>query len=173
MRVTFSQPVSEPKPRADQCCKTQRYIEKANNSIYMLASVRRSSVIFLSLLLTYAGVAWAFQTCLFHADHSDHATPAHRSDSQALVNHNDSRDSSVPVIHCTSVSQAVGPAVRAASAEISRLDKGVALHMVSLPDAVTVVVRNNLWLEAVFKRIVTGSLPIDLARHLFLSVLQI
>jgi hypothetical protein len=141
--------------------------------MYMLASVRRSSVIFLSLFLTYAGVAWAFQTCLLHSDHSDHATRAHRSDSQALVNQNDSRDPSVPVIHCTSVSQDVGPAVRAASAEISRLDKGVALHMVLLPDALAVMLRNDLWLEAVFKRSVAVSLPIDFARHLFLSVLQI
>jgi hypothetical protein len=67
----------------------------------------------------------------------------------------------------------VGPAARIASLEIPRSDKGVALHMLSFPDAVSAALKNNLWLDAVFRRIVTISLPIDLARHLFLSVLQI
>jgi hypothetical protein len=67
----------------------------------------------------------------------------------------------------------VGPAARLASAEIPRSDKGVAIYMVSLRDPVSAMLRNNLWLEAVFKRIVTVSVPIDLARHLFLSVFQI
>jgi len=67
----------------------------------------------------------------------------------------------------------VGPAGRIASAEIPRSDKGVALDMVSFPYAVSATLRNDLWLEAVFKRIVTVSLPIDFARHLFLSVIQI
>ena len=141
--------------------------------MYMLASVRRSSVILLSLFLTYAGVAWVFETCLRHDGHSDYATSEHHFDSQALVSHDDSRDSSVPVIHCTSVTQRVGPAARMASAEIPRLDKGVALHKVFLTDTVPAVLGKNLWLEVVFKRIVAGSLPIDFARHLFLSVFRI
>jgi hypothetical protein len=147
-------------------------IEKTNNSMYMLASVRRLSVIFLSLLLTYAGVAWAFETCLRHDGHSDHATPEHRSDLQALVSHDESRDPSIPVIHCKSVTQRVGPTARMASAEIPRSDKGIALHMGSLTDTVPGVLR-NVWREAVFKRIVAVSLPIDFARHLFLLVLRI
>jgi hypothetical protein len=152
----------------------QKVIEKANNSVYMLASVRRSSVIFfLSLFLTYAGVASAFETCLRHDGHSDHATSKHRFDPQALVSHDESQDPSIPVIHCTSVTQRLGPAARMASAEIFRSDKSVALHMVSLPDTVSAVLRKDLWLEAVFKRIVAVSLPIDFARHLFLSVLRI
>ncbi|HEX9274279.1 MAG TPA: hypothetical protein VGA01_18945 [Candidatus Binatia bacterium] len=108
-----------------------------------------------------------------HDGHSDHRVAEDHHNSEALPQHTHPEDQSVPVIHCTLLIHQVGPAVQVASAEIPRTDKGVALHMVSLPDAVTVVVRNNLWLEAVFKRIVTGSLPIDLARHLFLSILQI
>jgi len=57
--------------------------------------------------------------------------------------------------------------------EIPRSDKGVALDMVFLPYAVSATLRNDLWLEAVFKRSGTFSLPIDLARHLLLSILQI
>jgi len=45
--------------------------------------------------------------------------------------------------------------------------------VVSFPYAVSATPRNDLWLEAVFKSIVTFSSPIDLARHLFLSILQI
>lgn len=130
-------------------------------------------IILLSLLLLYGGVAWALEACLRHDGHYDHASSEDRSDSQAFVSHDDSRDASVPVIHCTPVTEQVGPAARMASAEIPRSDKGVALHMVSRPDPVSPVLGNNLWLEAVFKRIATISLPFDLARHLFLSVLQI
>ena len=141
--------------------------------MYILASVRKLSVIFLSLFLTYAGVAWALEACLRHDGHSDHSTFENRSDFHAQVVHDHSQAPSLPVIHCTSVTHQVGPAARIASAEIPRSDKGVALHMVSLPDAVSAVLRNDLWLEAVFKRIVTVSLPIDFSRHLFLSVIQI
>ena len=108
-----------------------------------------------------------------HDGHSDHRVTKDQHNSEALSHHTHSEDQSVPVIHCTLLIHQVGPAVQVAATEIPRLDKGVALHMISLPDAVTVVVRNNLWLEAVFKRIVTSSLPIDFARYLFLSVLQI
>jgi len=151
----------------------QSCIEKANNSMYMLASVRKLSVVCLSLFLTYAGVAWALEACLRHDGHSDHSTFENHSDSHSSVGHDHSPDPSLPIIHCTSVTHQVGPAARIASAEIPRSDKGVALDMVSFPYAVSATLRNDLWLEAVFKRIVTFSSPIDLARHLFLSILQI
>jgi hypothetical protein len=141
--------------------------------MHILASVRKLSIIFLSLFLTYAGAAWALEACLRHDDHSDHATLQQSSHSHALADHDSSQDPSVPVIHCTSLIQQVGPAARIASAEISRPDKVFAFHMGSFPDAVSTTLRNDLWLEAVFKRIVTFSSPIDLARHLFLSVLRI
>jgi len=141
--------------------------------MYMLASVRKLSVVCLSLFLTYAGVAWALEACLRHDGHSDHSTFENHSDSHSSVGHDHSPDPSPPIIHCTSVAHQVGPAARTASAESPRSDKGVALDMVSFPYAVSATIRNDLWLEAVFKSIVTFSSPIDLARHLFLSILQI
>jgi len=141
--------------------------------MYMLASVRKLSVICLSLFLSYAGIAWALHACLRHDGHSDHSTFENRSDFHAQVGHDHSPDPSLPIIHCTSVTHQVGPAARIASTEIPCSDKGVALHLVSFPYTVSATLRNDLWLEAVFKRIVTFSLPIDLARHLFLSILQI
>ena len=141
--------------------------------MYMLASMRKLSVVCLSLFLTYAGVAWALEACLRHDGHSDHSTFENHSDSHSSVGHDHSLDPSAPIIHCTSVVHQVGPAARIASAEIPRSDKGVALDMVFFPYAISAPLRNDLWLEAVFKRIVTFSSPIDLARHLFLSILQI
>ena len=141
--------------------------------MYKLASVKRSSAIFLSLLLTYAGVAWSFETCLRYDGHSDHAVVENHSDFHGQVGHDHSPESSLPIIHCTSVTPQVGPVARLASAETPRSDKGVALDRVSFSYAVSATIRNDLWLEAVFKRIVTISLPIDLARQLFVSVLQI
>ena len=152
---------------------SETHIEKAHNSMYTSASVRRSSVIFLSLFLTYAGVAWALEACLRHAGHSDHSTFENRSDFHAQVDHDHSQDPSPPIIHCTPVTHQLGPAARIASAEILRSDRGVAVAMVSFPYTVSATLRNDLWLEAVFKRIVSFSLTIDLTRRLFLSVLRI
>ena len=141
--------------------------------MYILASVRKLSVVFLSLFLTYAGVAWALEACLRHDGYSDHSTFENHFDSHSSVGDDHSPDPSLPIIHCTSVAHQVGPAARLASAGIPRSDKGVVLDMVSFPYAVSATIRNDLWLEAVFKRIVTFSSPIDPARHLFLSILQI
>jgi len=141
--------------------------------MYILASVRKLSVVFLSLFVTYAGVAWAFEACLRYDGHSDQSTFENRSDFHAPVGHDHSQDPSPPIIHCASVTHQVGPAARIASAEILRSDRAVAVAMVSFPYTVSATLRNDLWLEAVFKRIVSFSLPIDLARRLFLSILQI
>lgn len=141
--------------------------------MYILASVRKLSVIFLSLFLSYAGIAWALEACLGHDGHSDHATLEHRVHSDALVAHDGLQNPSVPVIHCTSENQEVGPAVGVASIKIPRSDKGTFLQMVSRSDAVSTALKNDLWLDAVFRRIVTIALPADRARHLFLSVLRI
>jgi hypothetical protein len=141
--------------------------------MYILCCVRKLSVIFLSLFLGYAGVAWALEACLGHDRHFEDAMAEPHTVSDALVTHTDSREPTFPIIHCTSENQEVGPADRIASTRIPRPDKGTVLLMVSLSDAVSTALKNALWLDAVFRRIVTISLPIDLARHLFLSVLQI
>src|SRR6266545_1176813 len=132
--------------------------------MYILASVRKLSVVWLSLFLTYAGVAWALEACLRHDGHSNHSTFENHSHSSVGDDH--SPNPFLPIIHCTPVAHQVGTAARIASVQIPSSDKGVALHMVSLPYAVSAVLRNDLWLEAVFKRIVTVSLPIDFSRHL-------
>lgn len=71
------------------------------------------------------------------------------------------------------LTQQVGPAARMASVEIPRSGEGVALDVVSLPYTASAVLRNDLWLEAVFKRFVTVPFPRNFARYRSLSVLQI
>jgi hypothetical protein len=141
--------------------------------MYILRCVRRLSVIFLSLFLSYAGVAWALEACLDHDGHSADATvDRHINNDDVRVTHNDSRGPIVPVIHCTSENQ-VGPAAWIASTTLQRPDKASPLHIASHFDVVSAALGNDLGLDAVFRRTVTISLPGNLARHLFLSVLQI
>jgi hypothetical protein len=130
-------------------------------------------IIFLSVLVLYAGVASAFEACLRHDGHSDHRVAENHHNSAASSQHTHPEDESVPVIHCTVLIHDVGPAVRVAATGITLSDKGVVLHLVSLPHAVSSVLKNDLWLEALFKNILTFSSPNNLSRHLFLSILQI
>jgi hypothetical protein len=130
-------------------------------------------ILALSIAFLYCGVAWTMEACMRHDGHSDHRVTEDHHNSEASSQHTHPEDQSVPVIHCTLLIHQIGPAVQVAATGIQRSDKGLALHAAFLPHTGAAVLRNNLWLEAVFKRIVTGSLPIDLARHLFLSILQI
>jgi|SRR6266568_7859392 len=134
--------------------------------------VRSCGIFVLSLLFLHSAVWAALERCL-HDHDSGYTVAEHDHESQTRHQHGDSRDPSLPIIHCTSLMQQVGPAVLAASVELSRSDKGIALHVSLVPNAVSATFENSLWLEALFKRILTFSLPADLARHLFLSILQI
>ena len=78
-----------------------------------------------------------------------------------------------PIIHCPTAEKRLGPALRVASANLNRFDQVTSVHASVLPERASPASRNNLWLEALFKRILAFSLPNDLARHLFLSILQI
>ena len=112
------------------------------------------------------------EACVHHDEHTDHALTQDHQSSQVSSKDTDAHDA-VPVIHCASVSEQVGPAARVVSTEIRRSDKGVALHAVSFLYAPSAARENALWLEALFRKTFTTPLTNDLARHLFLSVLQI
>jgi len=135
--------------------------------------MKSASILILSVLFLYAGVAWALEACLQHDGYSRHAATEHHLDSHGVSSQDNSIDPVVPIFHCTSVNEQVGPGLRVASPEIPRSDKGLALHAAFLPDAAAALLRNDLWLEAFFRQILTFSRPIDVARHLFLSILQI
>jgi hypothetical protein len=129
-------------------------------------------ILALSIALLYSGVAWTMEACMRHDGHSDHRVEDHHN-SKASPQHTHPEDQSVPVIHCTLLIHQVGPAVQVTETGIPVSDKGVALPPAAFPDALSSMLKNVLWLEALFKRILTFSLPNDLSLHLFLSVLQI
>jgi hypothetical protein len=134
--------------------------------------MRRFTVILFSFFLLYAGAAQALGPCLDDDGHHDHPFKGHHSDSHGSLNHDHSADPSWPVIHCP-LEEKLGPAIQVAPPKLGHLDKVTSLHAPFLPEKASSTFKNSLWLEALFKRILTFSLPDDLARHLFLSVLQI
>jgi len=124
-----------------------------------------------SLLLAYAGAAHALERCLAH-DHSNHALEDHHSQSAIAADHEHSQDPSLPVIHCPTAEKRLGPALQVPALKLNHLNSVPAVHAAFLPETAFLTFRSGLWLEAVFRgRFV--SLPTDLARYLFLSILQI
>ena len=136
-------------------------------------SLRSLGVFVLSLIFLHSSVWGMLEKCLQTEHESVYTHAEQEHDPQTLHQHSDFQDPSLPIIHCTPVTQQIGPAVLADSVKLGRSDKSFTLQTVSLSTAVAAVLRNDLWLEAVFRRTIAISLPIDLARHLFLSVLQI
>jgi hypothetical protein len=134
--------------------------------------MKRFTVILFSFFLLYAGAVQALRPCLGDDRHHDHPIGHDHSDSHASVNHDHSTDPSWPVIHCP-LAEKVGPAIQVASAKLNHSDKVTLVHASVLSPTASFAFRNSLWLEALFKRIFTFSLPHDLARHLLLSVLRI
>ena len=134
--------------------------------------LKSCAVIALSVALLYSGVAWTMDACGHHDEHTDHALTQDHHSSQVSSKDTDTHGA-VPVIHCASVNEQIGHAVRVASTEIRRSDIRAARHTVSSPYALRAARENALWLEALFRKTFTTSLTNDLARHLFLSVLQI
>lgn len=135
-------------------------------------SFRSCWMLVLSLVLLYSRGASAIDSCLRDEHHVSYGASGSHYDLQTAANHNDSQGSSVPIIHCTWAMHDL-PAAIGASTRFTRSREGTALQMSLLSQALSRVLKNDLWLDALFKRVVTFSLPADLARHLFLSVLQI
>lgn len=130
-------------------------------------------VITLSIAMLYSGVAWAMENCLRDDAHSSQAASEHRHDSQTPAHHGQPGDPSLPIIHCTSVMHHPGPAALGSSARLTRLWEAVPLSAFLASGAISPEFKNNLWLDALFKRMLTFSFTPDLPRHLFFSVLQI
>jgi hypothetical protein len=135
--------------------------------------MKRIAAIALSFFFIYAGVAQALIACLHHHSHVDHAAEDHYSDSHALASHEDSRSPSWPAIHCPSAEERIGPAALVASAKLSRLDRVQFVHASFLTETAASAFTDSPWLQALFRKSAAFSLPDNLSRHLFLSVLRI
>jgi hypothetical protein len=135
--------------------------------------MRRLAASLVCFFLIYAGAAHAFIACLGHDGHFDHHFEGHHSDSGISAPHDRSRSPGWPIIHCPTAEQRLGPALQVSSLNFYRSDLVTSVHPSFLSEPVSPACRNSLWRDALFKRILAFSLPNDLARHLFLSVLQI
>ena len=133
--------------------------------------MRRIAAGLFSFLLAYAGAAHALEACLTH-DHADHELESHHSHSGVAANHGDSQGPTSPVIHCAAAEKRLGPAVQVSVPKLSRLSAASLAHSTVLPATAFFPFGNGLWLEALFRK-GFAFLPTDLARYLFLSVLQI
>jgi hypothetical protein len=135
--------------------------------------MRRLAASLVCFVLVYAGAAEALKGCLGHAGHSGHELEGHHSNSGISATHDHSQSPSWPIIHCPTAEQRLGPALQVASANLNRFYLVMFVHLSFLQEPGSPVSKNSLWREALFKRILAFSLPNDLARHLFLSILQI
>jgi hypothetical protein len=136
--------------------------------------MRKITAMLFSFFLVYAGAGEALKGCLSHEDHSDHHHfEGHHSDAGISVTHDHSRSPSSPIVHCATMEQRLGPALQVASANLNRFDQITSVHACFLREPASPASRNSLWREALFKRILTFSLPNNLSRHLFLSILRI
>jgi len=139
--------------------------------------MRRLSAIFLSFVVVYSEGAYALAACsVRHRGHEHHASyeiGESSVDHHTMTEASSPQDSSTPVIHCVPLNQQVGATAQTASFQLTCSHRIIPLHAASFPDPLSPVLKNNLWLEALFKKILTFSLPNNLSRHLFLSILQI
>jgi hypothetical protein len=136
------------------------------------AAMKRIAVILFSLVLVYGSVGWALGKCLSHDRQHEHSIEAHNSHSHGSTSLDDSRGSFLPVIHCPPAEMRIGPAVQSDSTQL-RLYKVSTIRASSFHKPASLTLGRRLWLEAVFRRTPASLYPDDLARHLFISILQI
>ena len=139
--------------------------------------MRRFFISLFCLFFLLSGPISAWADCFRHSheaveDHH-HQFDGHHFDSGILPTHDHPLNPAWPIIHCPTAKQRFGPALQVASPNLNRFDLVTSVHPSFLQELPSPVSRNSLWLEALFKRILAFSLPNDLARHLFLSILQI
>lgn len=143
-------------------------------------SMKRLNIIFLSLVIMHAGVAWAIQNCLLNTGHVDHGESSHshqapaHSETIGVPKAFELSHSRASSLHCLQSEHQIGPMafpdtprleVRIGSAQekLSLLQSGLA--SIGEPD--------HSGLRDLFKWTSLSSTLASIARHLFLSVLQI
>ena len=132
------------------------------------------AVLALSIALMYSGVAWAIDNCLRDAGHSHDDAGAEHDHAPHHSDHNrPSRDSSDPILHCTSLFPETVPATVVKAFTLAEAGKVLPLYIAADLGAITQSGHTNAWLQALFKRTLTFSSLFDRTRYLSLSVLQI
>ena len=148
-----------------------------------LATMKPLNIVFLSLFVMHAGVAWAIQNCLartVHADHEEsshtHQTPAH---SEIIVvpeafQLSGDRASNLSSLHCLKSGHQIGPMAFPSTPRLEpSIDSAQAKVFRSQPGSASWGEAGDFSLRALFKWPLLSSTRTYTARHLLLSVLQI
>jgi hypothetical protein len=139
----------------------------------MKHQIFRTAALALGLSIIYSGVVGAFPSCLHDTHHDSHGAgvDAHEHP-QARLFDDYSEGGAAPVVHCTPLTERVGPAALVKSSDPFNLKQLLQLARFSIPPATSAHIQNQLWKEALFKIISKSPSPRGLVRHL-LSLLQI
>jgi hypothetical protein len=136
--------------------------------------MKHFGIIVLSILVLYAGAAWALEKCWDREVHADHpASGAHHHSHSSLGHSYPSDDSlSLSLIHCFSVTNQVGPATTTATTRLSRPPEGVPLFRSDLILPLLMGLSGPRSLIALSRNL-TFSFHAGIPHHLYLSVLHI
>jgi hypothetical protein len=134
--------------------------------------MKRFGIIVLSILVLYAGVAWALEKCWNHEAHADHLASETRHHSHSSLGHSHPSDDSFLLIHCLSLGNRVGPATKTATTRLSRPIEGILLDRSHDIPPVSVGLSGSGLLISL-RRNLTFSFHAGIPHHLFLSVLHI
>jgi len=135
--------------------------------------MKRLGIIILSILVLYAGVAWALEKCWDREGHADHLASETHHDSHFSLGHPHPWDDSFALIHCFSFANGVGPATKTAVTNLDRRIEGVSLKTSHSILSAASMELSRVRLLIFLRRIPTLSFHSDLGQHLLLSVLRI
>jgi len=137
-----------------------------------LNQMKRFGGIVLSVLVFYAGIAWALDKCWAREGHSDHLASETHQDSKYSVGHSHASDDSSVLIHCSSVANRVGALMTPAKHKLLRpIERGLPFYLRSIVPPL--IVPSGPTFPVSLNRILTFSFYADVAYHLSLSVLHI
>lgn len=134
--------------------------------------MKRFGIIVLSILVLYAGVAWALEKCWDREGHGDHLASETHHDSHSSLRHSHPSDDSSPLIHCFSLANRVGPATKTVTTRLSPPIEGVSLFGLHSILAVSIGLSGPIPLVSLIRNL-TFSFHAGIPHHLYLSVLHI
>src|SRR3972149_5648101 len=134
--------------------------------------MKRLGTIVLSILVLYAGVAWALEKCWAREGHADYVASETHHDSHSSLRHSHPSGDSFSLIHCCSFANGVGPATKTAVTRLRRPSEEISLDRYRSVLPVSVGLSGS-GLVISLRRNLTFSFHAGIPHHLFLSVLHI
>jgi len=134
--------------------------------------MKRLGTIVLSILVLYAGVAWALEKCLAREGHADYLASETHHDSHSSFRHSHPSGDSFSLIHCFSLANRVGPVTKTATTRLPRPIEEISLDRYRSVLPVSVRLSGSGLLISL-RRNLTFSFSAGIPHHLFLSVLHI